>query len=258
MWIISKRFAPSLVLFICTLLLSSCGNTKLYTDDELLNKLQNKYNIEFTIIEKGELTYIEDDKYIRYSIISTELSDLSFEAYTHTEFPLGGLARGRCFSDNVKEIYFLREFEIWAKQHDISYSITKPWINIFDQPYDICINYEINDIDRLSVSLGDFLLRIRNEFPLNVVVDSENFTVVNGTIYFSFIDSNGIKHEIGKKTGDINYINLDRYMMIGDEPNYVRETERFHFHSDISNTNIKIFLEHFAQKYTSSANPNGE
>lgn len=69
----SKQKSCFLLLLI-SLVLCACSNTKLYTEKEIVNYLKARYNVEFIILEKYEITRDE----IEYKVALKDNESITF------------------------------------------------------------------------------------------------------------------------------------------------------------------------------------
>lgn len=73
-----KRVSLFLIILIILLMLCACDSTKLYTEKEVINYLKARYNVEFIVLEKDEITRdkieykvaLKDNQTIVFTIIN--------------------------------------------------------------------------------------------------------------------------------------------------------------------------------------------
>ena len=241
---------------------NGCGS-KLYSEEKILKELQSKYNISFVVSETTplrygdyfkeaiaeerrtygqEYSYLENAKFIKYDISTSEFPDLSFEAYAYISHAImaGSLNEPYC-TDNVKEVYFVSKFEQWAKENGISYSITNPG-NVLGQSrdigpgYRIFIDYTADEIDWLSQELVAFLYMMKEE-PLIAVPDD----YLSVQIFPGFTWKDGITSAVY-----VSYLTLNSFWIGVSEPDYFKDI--FRRNNEINEDSVKKFFEYFANK----------
>lgn len=111
----SKQKSYFLLLLI-SLVLCACSNTKLYTEKEIVNYLKARYNVEFIILEKYEITRDE----IEYKVALKDNESITFTIIN--EFAITGSDIGpKKNFINCKEItdYFEKREKINEKSIQI-------------------------------------------------------------------------------------------------------------------------------------------